>query len=144
MPEASFMLKNGYLDSNDILGTSNYLDANGNLSEGIIINLKEIEIAGIKLLNVRASIVKNMKAPLLLGQTAISKLGNIQVNLQSNTITILNENATHDYQKKDEVIDTSARLENTLLSEDELNVLGRDGWELIQYIDGRHLFKRRC
>src|SRR5438552_16648623 len=46
LTEASFMLKNGYLDSNDILGTSNYLDANGNLSEGIIINLKEIEIAG--------------------------------------------------------------------------------------------------
>lgn len=30
LTEASFMLKNGYLDSNDIIGTSDYLDANGN------------------------------------------------------------------------------------------------------------------
>jgi hypothetical protein len=59
------------------------------LNEGLDVNLKEIEIAGIKLLNTKASIVKNLKAPLLLGQSAISKLGKIQLDLASNTITIL-------------------------------------------------------
>ena len=90
LTEASFMLKNGYLDTNDIIGTSNYLDANGNISEGVIINLKEIEIAGLKLSNVKATIIKNIKAPLLLGQSAINKLGKIQIDLASNTLTILN------------------------------------------------------
>ncbi len=31
MVEATFMMKNGYLDSNDVVGSSYYLDANGNV-----------------------------------------------------------------------------------------------------------------
>lgn len=96
MTEASFMLKNGYLLVEDIIGTNKFLDANGNINEGIIVNLKEIEIAGLKLYNVKASIVKNNKAPLLLGQTAISKLGKIQLDLASNTLTILPNNTAND------------------------------------------------
>lgn len=95
--EASFMLKNGYLSTSDIIGTSNYLDANGDINEGININLKEIEIAGLKLFNVKASIVKNIDAPLLLGQSAISKLGKIQLDLNLNTLTILSGNGVFDY-----------------------------------------------
>ena len=94
LTEASFMLKNGFLDSKDIVGTSNFLDANGNINEGIIINIREVEIAEIILKNVKASIVKNLKAPLLLGQSAISKLGKIQIDLESNTLTIIGDNET--------------------------------------------------
>ena len=88
--EASFMFKNGYLSPDDIVGSSNFMDASGNINEGIVLNLKEIEIAGLKLYNVKASIVKNNKAPLLLGQSAISKLGGIQLDLITNTLIILN------------------------------------------------------
>lgn len=88
MTEASFMLKNGYLSADDIIGTANYLDANGDISEGITIRLREIEIGGLKLKDVRASVVKNLKAPLLLGQSALRKLGKIQFDLEENTITI--------------------------------------------------------
>ncbi len=89
MTEASFMLKNDYLSPDDILGKSNYLDANGNITEGVNIILREIEIGGLKLYNVKASVVTNLKAPLLLGQSAISKLGVIQLDLEANTLTIL-------------------------------------------------------
>jgi aspartyl protease family protein len=89
LTEVLFMLKNGYLSEEDILGKNKYYNADGDLNEGLDVNLKEIEIAGIKLLNTKASIVKNLKAPLLLGQSAISKLGKIQLDLASNTITIL-------------------------------------------------------
>lgn len=89
MTEASFMLKNEYLFKEDIIGTSNYLDANGNISAGVNIILKEIEIGGLKLYDVKAAVVANMKAPLLLGQSAISKLGVVQLDLSSNTLTIL-------------------------------------------------------
>ncbi len=71
MTEATFMFKNDYLSKDDILGTSNYLDANGNITEGVNILLREVEIGGMKLYNVKASVVNNMKAPLLLGQSAI-------------------------------------------------------------------------
>ena len=88
--EASFMLKNGYLSIDDMIGSSNYMDASGNVNEGVTLNLKEIEIAGLKLYNVKATIVKNNLAPLLLGQSAISKLGGIQLDLSTNTLIILN------------------------------------------------------
>lgn len=89
MTEATFMLKNDYLSPDDILGKSNYRDANGNITEGVNINLRELEIGGLKLYDVKASVVSNLKAPLLLGQTAISKLGKVQLDLNENTLTIL-------------------------------------------------------
>jgi clan AA aspartic protease (TIGR02281 family) len=143
LTEASFMLKNGYLDSTDVQGTLNYLDANGSLSEGIIINLKEIEIAGIKLFNVRASIVKNMKAPLLLGQSAISKLGSININYQSHTITIRNEKysePTASHETKREKVDTVLGIENSLNEKEYLEKIrsevSADNYETaIRYCD---------
>lgn len=97
LTEALFMLKNGYLSESDITGTANYTDAKGEISEGYTIVLKEIEFAGLKLFNVKASIVATLDAPLLLGQTAISKLGRIELDLASNTLIILNGNSTFDY-----------------------------------------------
>ena len=97
LTEAASMLDNGKLTKSDIIGTSNYQNANGDVTEGIVINIKEIEIAGLKMTNIKASVVKNLDAPLLLGQTAISKLGKIQLDLNNNTLTILNGKGTYDY-----------------------------------------------
>ena len=96
MTEALFMLKNDYLSKDDIKGTNKYSDATGNISEGIVINLKEIDIAGFKLYNVAASIVKNSEAPLLLGQSAIKRLGKFQLDLVANTLTITGTKNTYD------------------------------------------------
>ena len=99
LTEALFMLKNGYLGNKDVIGTAKYSDANGDINEGYTIILRELEFAGFKLLNVKASIVKNIDAPLLLGQSAISKLGTIQIDLQSNTLVILSGKGQYDYSK---------------------------------------------
>lgn len=97
------MLKNNYLKNSDIIGTSNYTDATGNISEGYTIILKEIEFAGFKMYNIRASVVKNLDAPLLLGQSAISKLGKIQLDLVANTLTILNGVSNYDYSSDSQI-----------------------------------------
>ena len=98
LTEARFMFKNGYLTSSDILGTSKFSDATGTISEGLVINLKEIEFAGLKLYNIRASIVNSLNAPLLLGQSAIKKLGKFEVNFETNMLTINNvEKGQYDY-----------------------------------------------
>lgn len=115
MSEATFMLKNGYLNENDIIGSKKYLDAVGNINEGISINLRQIEIAGLKLYNVKAAIVKSNKAPLLLGQSAIEKLGEIQLDLASNTLIIktgkaITDNSSFDFYQK--IIGTPYKLEN--------------------------------
>ncbi len=79
LSEAMFMLKNGYLNKEDIHGSSFSQIANGDVVKNTTVNLKEIEIGGIKIHNVKATIIHNLAAPLLLGQSAIQKLGRIQI-----------------------------------------------------------------
>jgi clan AA aspartic protease (TIGR02281 family) len=78
--EANFMFKNGYLSANDVVGRQHYLDANGNVTEGTIVNIKKVNFGGLDLTNVRASVVGNQKAPLLLGQSVLGKLGKIEID----------------------------------------------------------------
>ena len=80
LTEALFMIKNDYLDESDIYGSSYAQLANGEILENTEILLKLIEISDLQLHNVRASIVHELGAPLLLGQTAIEKLGKIQLD----------------------------------------------------------------
>ena len=80
LTEALFMVKNGYLNVEDIYGSSYAQLANGEIVENTEIVLKEIIIGGLPLYDVKASIVHESAAPLLLGQTAISKLGKIQLD----------------------------------------------------------------
>ena len=122
MTEATFMLKNDYLSPDDIIGKSNYRDANGNISEGVNINLRELEIGGLKLYNVKASVVTNIKAPLLLGQTAISKLGIVQLDLEANTLTILPRENLSDVKNAKDSIKVSAQ-EDTLQEKTKEEVL---------------------
>jgi hypothetical protein len=90
------MIKNGFLSKDDIYGSSYAQLANGDITENTEILLREIVIADLKLYNVRASIVHELGAPLLLGQTAISKLGKIQ--LDGNELTVLTKGSnSYDY-----------------------------------------------
>lgn len=84
--EAIFLIKQGKLIEEDILGTREYQIADGSIHEGTIINLRTVEIGNRKLENVHASIVDNMEAPLLLGQSALSKFGKISIDYNKNEI----------------------------------------------------------
>lgn len=86
MVEATFMLKNGYIKPADIIGSARYVDANGDISEGTIVNLRHVNFGGLELENVRASVVRNQKAPLLLGQSVLGRLGTIEID---NTKSVL-------------------------------------------------------
>ena len=78
--EANFMYKNGYLDSRDIVGKKTYQVATGAIAVGTTIILKEIELGGLILRDVRASVVETQNAPLLLGQTVLQRLGKIEID----------------------------------------------------------------
>jgi clan AA aspartic protease (TIGR02281 family) len=86
--EALFMIKNGHLDEDDLIGTEYYRLANGEITEGTTINLKKIEIGDLVLENVRASIVHALEAPLLLGQSALSRLGSIEFDYTNSTLIV--------------------------------------------------------
>ena len=87
LTEALFMLKNGYLSEKDILGTEFYGIANGNIEEGTKIILRQILIGKIKLNNVHASVVHDLNAPLLLGQTALERFGKVTIDYENNIIS---------------------------------------------------------
>lgn len=79
LTEALFLYKNGYLEDADILGKSNSVVADGSIVENMEINLHSIEVGGIMMTDVKAVVVKSIDAHLLLGQSAIQKLGRIEL-----------------------------------------------------------------
>lgn len=86
--QALRMLNSGTLSYNDIIGKSSYQTANGAIGVGTEINLRKVEIGGFVLTNVRATVVNSDTAPLLLGQSVLSRLGTIMVDYKTSTISI--------------------------------------------------------
>ena len=86
--EAIFMLKNGYLSGNDIMGRQQFQTASGAILEGTKILIKKIEIGGLVLRNIEASVVHSNNAPLLLGQNVLSRLGKISIDYQASSLII--------------------------------------------------------
>lgn len=84
--EASFLYKQGTLTDDDFLGTLNFIDANGDITPGIVVRLRTVKIGNKTLENIEASIVDNNKAPLLLGQSALAKFGKISIDYTKGTI----------------------------------------------------------
>jgi clan AA aspartic protease (TIGR02281 family) len=86
--EATFMFKNEYLSAEDVVGKARYIDANGDVSVGTVLNIKKITFGGLELENVRASVVENNVAPLLLGQTVLNRLGKIEIDYDRSVLKI--------------------------------------------------------
>jgi clan AA aspartic protease (TIGR02281 family) len=88
LSEAMFMIKNGYINEDDLIGTEYYQIANGELTAGTKLIIRTLEIGGKKLTNVKASIVHTTTAPLLLGQSVLERFGNVSVNYGNQTLTL--------------------------------------------------------
>lgn len=86
--EANFMLKNGYLSPNDIKGRRYYQVADGQISEGTVLTLREVKVGDAVLKNVDASVVKSQRAPLLLGQSVMERFGAITIDNENNKLII--------------------------------------------------------
>ena len=85
--EAQFLYKQGTLTESDFEGSMDFQDATGNISSGQIVNLKRVQIGNVILKNVKASVVDNNMAPLLLGQSALSKFGKISIDYDKEILT---------------------------------------------------------
>ena len=84
--EAMVMYRQGQITQDDIVGQQQFQDATGGVSVGTIVLLRTVQIGDIILENVEASIVDNIQAPLLLGQTALAKFGKVTIDYNHNTI----------------------------------------------------------
>ena len=86
LAEALVMQRQGQITGEDVLGQQQFQDATGGVSVGTIILLRTVQIGDITLENVEASVVDSIQAPLLLGQTALSKFGKVTIDYNNNTI----------------------------------------------------------
>ena len=74
------MLENDYLSYDDIKGTSQSQVADGRIVNNTRIVIKKIQIGDKTLSNIEAVVVHGQSAPLLLGQSAISKFGKYSIS----------------------------------------------------------------
>jgi aspartyl protease family protein len=84
--EAIFLYKQGKLKDEDFIETANFIDANGDISEGTIVILRTVKIGNKIINNIKASVVHNMIAPLLFGQSALESFGKISIDYNRNEI----------------------------------------------------------
>ncbi len=84
--EATVLYRQGTLTKEDILDVEYFQDATGKISEGTTINLREVKIGNMILENVKATVVDNVNAPLLLGQTVLERFGKIEIDNGNNEI----------------------------------------------------------
>lgn len=86
--EALVLVRQGTLDEEDILGVQQYQIANGDIVEGTVVNLRKVKLGSRTLYNVRASVIDNPNAPLLLGQSALEQFGRITIDNVRNEIIL--------------------------------------------------------
>lgn len=115
--EAKFLIKQNLITKNDLLEKSDYRTADGSIVEGMKINIKSIDIDGIILENVKATIIDSQSAPLLLGQSAIKRLG--RYSIENNLLTLYDHNLNS--TDKDTTSKTSQKyVENINVDEEAL------------------------
>lgn len=76
---AQFLLDGDYLSENDIKETGQSQLADGSIVNHASIVLRDVEIGGMHIHNIDATVIEGQNAPLLLGQSAISELGRISI-----------------------------------------------------------------
>ena len=84
--EATVLYRQGTLSDDDIIDKEYFQDATGTISEGTKINLRTVKVGDIILNNVKATVIDNADAPLLLGQSVLENFGTIEIDNYNNVI----------------------------------------------------------
>ena len=90
---AEFMVDNEYMAIDDIYGVATMKQADGTTIKVPRVLLRKINIGGLLLYDVDAVISPSQNAPLLLGQSAIQKLG--RITIRGNSLIISKEEANY-------------------------------------------------
>lgn len=147
---AQYLYDNDYISDSDILEQGQSQTADGRIVDHLKINIKDLEIGGQHIENVAAIVMANQNAPLLLGQSAIQKLGRIQIEGSNLIILDANEELTDeeidqyaeiaDQAMKDQDFAKSELYYSKLYNGDCLNNKGL--WEYAFACDLNHNYKR--
>ena len=88
--EFGFLIKQGYITNEDMIGSQYYMTATGQTDTAKTFIIRRLEIDGIVVENINASVINNNEAPLLLGLTALEKLGIFIVDFEKGIIKLKN------------------------------------------------------
>jgi len=87
LAEAEYLYQKGNLTEDDIVDYQQFQTADGSISVGLRIVLREVEIGDkIKLQNIEAVVVQNQQAPLLLGQSVMKQFREISVDRENSVV----------------------------------------------------------
>jgi len=86
---ATTLLRTGTLGPEDVLPSRTYRLADGSLTESRRFMIKELKIGDRIIKNVECSVAENQSAPMLLGQSALEKLGDYSIDY-TNQVLIFN------------------------------------------------------
>lgn len=90
LAEAKYLANKGLITEKDVIGTVQSTLADGSLTEGIVLNLRELVIHGDQDLvfeNVRACVTGSMDAPLLLGNEILDRVSSLTVDNDRGVVT---------------------------------------------------------
>ncbi len=86
--EADFMLRNGYLSKSDIKGKAQFFDSNGDSNPSSRVILRHVSFGGIELTDVVGSISDSRNAPLMLGQSLLTRFGSVEIDYERNVLRV--------------------------------------------------------
>lgn len=87
----STLLKTNSIDDSEIIGKQKYQIADGSSVENLVIVIDRLQIGDFIVNDVRCSVSQNVNAPLLLGQSALTKLGNIVFDYANSRLIVVPE-----------------------------------------------------
>ena len=128
---AQFLFDGDYISASDIKGSGKSQIADGSIVNHTIINLHDIEIAGLHIYDVEATVIEGQNAPLLLGQSAIQKLGYISIN--GNQL-IINEYADEKEYTDEQLYQILDNANNAM--DDENYYLAIENYSLLERVVG--------
>lgn len=85
--EAGNLHRLGLLTDSDVAGTAKLMDANGDVSSGVVVILREVQIGNRVIHHVEATVQTGLNAPLLMGQSALERFGRISIDYNKGEIS---------------------------------------------------------
>ncbi len=87
LAEAQYLYEKGNLIKDDIVDVQRFQTADGSISVGLRIILRDVSIGDkINLHNIEAIVIENQQAPLLLGQSAMKQFREISVDRENRLV----------------------------------------------------------
>lgn len=78
--DATFLCKNGYVGRADVRDARSHMDSDGKLTNGYVIALRNVEVGDTAVESLRATVVSDQKASIVVGDSSLSRLGRLSLD----------------------------------------------------------------